>query len=111
MKHGSARLTGGGDRSRMDASHAGVNSQSLEAGLQQLDRIREVLQELGFLAEADQECLVFLSKHLGEKCCGGAPFDLEQILLASADVYQQSDRQRQIRFPCKVLDRLLLAIF
>ena len=38
-------------------------------------------------------------------------FGVDQPLLASADVHQQADGQRQIGFAGEVLDLLLLAVF
>jgi hypothetical protein len=38
-------------------------------------------------------------------------FGVDQTFLASADVYQQPDGQREVGFPSEVFDLLLLAVF
>ena len=111
VQNRAARLPHGGHRPRPEASHSRGNAQLVQPLGEQADRVGVILQELGFLAESDQESLVLLAQNLRKELGGRAAFHADQVALAAAHVHQQPDRQRQVRLAREILDGLLFAVF
>src|SRR6185369_12577765 len=70
-----------------------------------------VLEQFALFAEADQEGDVLLTEDLAEELVGGAALDIDQVLLAAADVDKEADGQGQVGFSGEILDGLRLAVF
>jgi len=88
-----------------------VDLQQVQRVFQFLARRREVLQKLHLAVEVDQERLVFvLAQHVLEELVAGVPLFTQHAPLALAGIDQQSQRQRQVRFPRKVADRLRMPV-
>ncbi len=78
--------------------------------LSSFGRRSEILQQVDAFAEGNQQRLILGPNHVVEELRGGRLLDVDQTLLAGADVDQQAERQRQIVFPRELLDGLLFAV-
>src|ERR1019366_4383602 len=94
----------------MYAGESGVELEPVETALQQAGGVGEVLQQLRVRAKTDEERLVPLLDHLAEELACRAPFNVDEISLAGADVHQHSDGQGKIRLFRKILDGLQFAV-
>jgi hypothetical protein len=67
----------------------------------------QILEDFHANVEMRYECPVFVSaQHLIEKRVAGGALALEHAGLASTGIHQEADRQREVRFPRKILDGL-----
>ena len=80
--------------------------------LQFVARIGEVLQQLHFVIEVNQESLVFVgAQNVVEERLTGVAFVGDHGALAAAGVHEQTQRERQVGIARKIGDGLGAAVF
>ena len=86
--------------------------EGLEGRAEFLARGGEVLEQLHFVVEMDEEGFVFIFAEgaIEEGVAGGALF-VEDAALAAAGVDQKTQGERQVTFASKILDGLRVRIF
>ena len=79
----------------------------IEAALQFVLRVGEVLQQLGVVIEMDEEGLIaFGPEHLFDEPPAGVPLFAQNFALAEAGIDQQAKREREIRLAGKITNDL-----
>jgi hypothetical protein len=83
----------------------------LESGLEQWAGRGQILQELSFGSELNNECLIFRrSQHLIEEGAAGGSFLVDDFSLREACVYQQTEGKGEIGVLVEVANRLRLTV-
>src|SRR5437868_39566 len=95
----------------MQPTSGSVQPQLLQPVFQKLGGIGRILEQLGILAEANQKRQVLGTQNRAEELARGPVFGVDQPFLAPADVHQQANGKREVRFAREVLDLLLFPVF